>query len=121
MDCVTVPATATSLFMNRPGSALMSPIFTRSQATSANPIIKIAMKYTMRLADIRLLTEKLQSRSDRLLHRSEKCVRTSSSTGCRVPFECRSFLYHGDETADCGSAFLLRLPVQAFGFDSILG
>src|SRR5262245_33509542 len=44
MDCVTVPTTATSLFRNRPGSALISPIFTRSHATDANPTTNNAMK-----------------------------------------------------------------------------
>src|SRR5262245_7226407 len=44
MDCVTVPTTATSLLRNRPGSALISPIFTRSHATDASPTTSNATK-----------------------------------------------------------------------------
>src|SRR5438067_1072196 len=46
-DCVTLPTTATSRFMNRPGSALISLIFLRSHAAKTKPNVKTATKYAI--------------------------------------------------------------------------
>src|SRR5690349_7171776 len=45
IDCVTLPATMTSLFMNRPGSELISLMLLRSQPARARPNSKTAAKY----------------------------------------------------------------------------
>src|SRR4051794_22031331 len=52
IDCVTLPATMTSLFMNRPGSELISPMLLRSQPARARPNSKTTAKYEVFFAVI---------------------------------------------------------------------